>query len=174
MNNESLISFSPLCPLIGHRDRSGFRLNTEKVDFNEALNFLSDNFDEGYEIEGAIGNDRWQLRDGYRYFSSYEKLKRWGVRLIVYEKEILDAFMKKFKLSIPMDNSNTIEHYINEAIAPLRFSKLNSKRDRKLKHNIAETLNIIGHKVQWYDINYNWDTQMVSFNVKNTDVEVRL
>lgn len=174
MTNNSLISFDPICPLMGHRDRSGFLLKTDRLDFKDVLNFLCDNFGEGNQDDYCYFNDNWSLREGHRYVPDYEKVKPQGINLVAFNKTIIDAIFEKFNIDIPLDNSNSIEYYINEAIAPLLFSKLTTKRDRKLRNLIADKLNMLGHKIQWYDINYNWDTQMVSFNVKNTDVNVRL
>lgn len=169
---DSLISFDPVCPLIGERDRSGFRLYTEKVDFTEALNFLSDNFGEGYENEGAISNDRWNLRNGWRFFHELERKKPWGIRLIIYEKEILDSFMENFKLTIPFDDSNTIEFIVRNAVRPLYFSKINSRRIRKIKHLVAEALS--HHKLQWYHIGFDPLHSTVFFTIKDTNFSIRL
>lgn len=170
---ESLISFDPFCPLIGEWERSGFRLYTERVDFIEALNFLSDNFGEGYENEGAISNDRWNLRNGWRFFHELERKKPWGIRLIIYEKEILDAFMENFKLTIPFDDSNTIGFMVRDAIKPLHFSRVNDRRIRKMKHLVAKALPR-SHKLQWYDINYDSKNSIISFVLKNTKFSIKL
>lgn len=172
-NSESLISFNPFCPLIGERERSGFRLNTEQINFTEALNFLSDEFGEGYENCGAISNDRWNLRNGYRFFHQLERKKPWGIRLIIYEKEILDAFMENFKLTIPFDNSNTIEFMVRDAIKPLYFSKVNDRRIRKMKHLVTKALPD-SHKLQWYNINYDSENSIISFKIKDTKFSIRL
>lgn len=174
MNNDSLISFNPVCPLIGHRDRSGFRLNTDRLDFKDVLNFLCDSFGEGNQEGGCYFNENWSLREGYRFASHYENVKPRGVRLIAFDKTIIDALFEKFNISVPLDESNTIQHYILKAAEPLLFSKLTKKSDRKLRNLIADQLNRLGHKIQWYDINYDWDTRFITFNVNNTDVKVRL
>ncbi len=171
-NSNSLISFSPFCPLVGESYRSGFRLNTEQVDFTDALNFLSDRFGEGYENHGMIFNDRWNLRNGYRFFHRLEREKPWGVRLIVYEKEILDSFMEAFELTIPFDDSNTIEFMVRDAVRPLYFSKLNSRRIRKIKHLVAKAL--FFHKLQWYHIGFDPFRSIVFFTIKDTNFSIRL
>ena len=172
-NNESLISFDPFCPLIGERDRSGFRLNTEEVNFADALNFLSDKFGEGYENGGAFSNDRWNLRAGYRFFHGSEREKPWGVRLIIYGKDILDAFMEEFKLTIPFDNSNTMEFIVRDAVRPLYFSKMNARRIRKIKQLVAKALSY-SHKLQWYHIGFDPLHSIVFFTIKDTNFAIRL
>lgn len=173
-SKESLISFDPICPLVGYRDKSGFSLISEKLNYQDVLNFLCDNFGEGNLINGAMENDNWSIREGYRYFGPYEDIPPKGFRLIVFDKKIIDGIFEKFGINIPLDNTNTIEHYIAEAISPLLFSKITSKRIRKLQHLIATKLNMLGHNVQWYDIDYNWDTQIVNFNIKDTEFSIRI
>lgn len=173
-SKESLISFDPLCPLVGYRDKSGFSLISEKLNYQDVLNFLCDNFGEGNLINGAMENDNWSIREGYRYASDYEKVKPRGIRLIAFDKKIIDDIFENFGINISLDNTNTIEHYITEAITPILFSKITAKQIRKLQHLIATKLNMLGHKIQWYNINYNWDTQIVNFNIKNTECSIRI
>lgn len=171
-NCEALISFDPFCPLIGITDKSGFRLTSEKVNFLPALNFLSDKFGEGFEDFGTYRNDRWILYNGYRFFHRLERKKPWGIRLIVFEKDVLDEFFSHFIVNVTLDTSNTIEHVVFESIKCLYFSKLNSKRIRKMKHLIAEALE--HHKLQWYDINFDIHNSLISFKINDTNFAFKL
>lgn len=174
MSNSSLISFDQFCPLVGSQNKSGFRLIVDNVDFNDVFNFLCDNFGEAIPKNGEFVNDDWTIREGWRYFSKYEQTVPSGFRLIAYDRQIIDSIFSKFGFSIPYDPSNTIEYYIRKCVTPLLFSKKTERRVRKLKHLIAQELSILGHKVQWYHINYDWNTSTVYVTLKNTDFAIKL
>lgn len=174
MSNESLISFDKYCPLISTSDKSGFRLITEKVEFQDAFNFLCDNYGEGVLENGHYSGTNWTIREGYRHSSSYEHKKPKGFRLIAFEKKIIDDIFARFNINIPLDITNTIEYNINEAIKSLPFTKNTPKKIRKLQHNIAAKLSELGHNIQWYDISYDLASKEVKFNIKDTEFTIRL
>ena len=174
MTKNSLISFDPICPLMGSDNRSGYRLIMENLDFKDVLNFLCDNFGEGSFTNGAFENENWSLREGWRYHSQYEKVAPKGFRLLVFNKIIVDRLFTKFNVDVDFDNSNTLSYYIHKAVEPLLFSKITEKRVRKLKTLIADQLRILGHKMQWYDIEFNWDTSIVYFSINGQDCVIKL
>ena len=174
MKNNSLITFDKFCPLIGHQNKSGFRLIMDDIDFKSVLNFLCDNFGEGVLKNGGYENDNWSIREGWRYSGDYEQVKPMGFRLLAFDKNIINKLFSEFNVLVPLDDTNTLEYYVRKAIKPLLFSKTSERRIRKLKHLIAAQLTILGHKIQWYNISYDWNNSTVYFNIADADVAIRL
>lgn len=130
---ENIIEFNELSPLANVPYESGYRIITSKVSFEEVLDYLSENYEEGTLIGSAIHGKDWILKP---------RKESQVLFIILRTKELLDEFLKHFNVSLTFDNSYAITLKVRKLISPLLLPKITRKNIRKIKQAIAKEFDI--------------------------------